>query len=212
MSGHIPYRNWCPVCVRAKGKEMGHMRGEENERGLPEYSWDYCFPGDEMGYKWVVLVGRERGSKGWMATTVPMKGGTGMFAIDKCMEFVEELGDKEGTIIIKTDQENSIEYMVKGIVEARGEGKTIVEESPVNSHESNGVVERAVQEIEGGIRAVYLGLEERLGIKVDARERIVAFLPEYVTYLMNRLKEGEDGKTVLERIRGKKPTVVGLEF
>jgi hypothetical protein len=76
LAGHIPYRNWCPVCVRAKGKEMGHMRGEGNERGLPEYSWDYCFPGNEMGYKWVVLVGRERGSRGWMATAVQGKNET----------------------------------------------------------------------------------------------------------------------------------------
>ena len=64
----------------------------------------------------------------------------------------------------------SIEYLVKGIVESRGEGKTIVEESPVQSHASNGVVERAVQEIEGGIRAVYLGLEDRIREEEDRRQ------------------------------------------
>ena len=65
-------------------------------------------------------------------------------------------------------------------MERRGEGKTIIEESPKQSSGSNGIVERALQEIEGGIRAVYLGLEERLGRRIDVRERTVAFTPEYV--------------------------------
>ena len=57
-----------------------------------------------------------------------------------------------------------------------------------------------------------IGLEERLGIKIDARERIIAFIAEYAAYLRNRLRKGEDGKVAYERIKGKKPTVLGLEF
>ena len=47
---------------------------------------------------------------------------------------------------------------------------------------------------------------------MDARERIISFIPEYGSYLMNRLKQGEDGKVACERIKGKKPSVVGVEF
>ena len=61
---------------------------------LADVNTDYCFPGDEVGFKWTVLVGKERGSKAWMATTVPMKGSSGRFSVDKCMEFLEENGDK----------------------------------------------------------------------------------------------------------------------
>ena len=28
LMGHLPYRNWCPVCVRAKGKERDHRADE----------------------------------------------------------------------------------------------------------------------------------------------------------------------------------------
>ena len=73
-------------------------------------------------------------------------------------------------------------------------------------------MERAVQEVEGALRAGYIALQQRLGRRLDARERVVAFLPEYMAYLMNRLKVGEDGKTVFERVRGKRASVVGLEF
>ena len=44
MMGHLPYRNWCPVCVKAKGRERDHNADSGYERKLPEYSWDYCFP------------------------------------------------------------------------------------------------------------------------------------------------------------------------
>ena len=71
LMGHLPYRSWCGVCVRAKGKDLNHNRDARDERDLSEYSFDYCFPGDELGFKWVVLVGKERGTKTFMATAVP---------------------------------------------------------------------------------------------------------------------------------------------
>ena len=192
---------------------MDHTKDKGKARDLPEYNWDYCFPGDELGFKWTVLVGKERMSKSWMAAAVPMKGvGTGRFVVDKCLEFIAENGDGEGDIMVKTDQEPAIELLIKDLVEFRRVGKTVVEESPVKSSGSNGIVERAVQEVEGKMRAIFLGLEERLGRKLDSRERIVAFIPEYVAYLMNRLCQGEDGKVPYERVKGKKPTVLGVEF
>ena len=41
---HSPYRNWCPVCVQARGKETDHRKSLDEPRGLSEYSLDYCFP------------------------------------------------------------------------------------------------------------------------------------------------------------------------
>ena len=93
LVGHLPYRNWCPVCIRARGKDMDHQKDSGKERKLPEYSWDDCFPGDELGFKWTVLVGRERGNKSWMATAIPNKGSSG---VDKCMEFFEEMATNRG--------------------------------------------------------------------------------------------------------------------
>ena len=47
---HLPYRNWCPVCVRAKAKEDAHRRAAENpedKSGLPIISLDYAAINDE---------------------------------------------------------------------------------------------------------------------------------------------------------------------
>ena len=97
-----------------------------------------------------------------MAPTVPNKGGGGKFVVDKCLEFVEENGDREGNIIVKNDQEPSMQFVIKDLIEERKAGGTIIEESPVTSSGSNGIVEKAVQDIEGRIRAIFLGLQERL--------------------------------------------------
>ena len=44
VRGHVPFRNWCEICVRARGREMDHTKMIEKERRLPEYSFDYCVP------------------------------------------------------------------------------------------------------------------------------------------------------------------------
>ena len=121
-------------------------------------------------------------------------------------------GGAEQTIIVKSDQEASVRVLAEELVKQRDAGRTIVEESSVGSSGSNGVVERAVQGIEGQIRVILLALEQRVGREVSPEEAIVSFIPEYAAYLLNRLEVGNDGKTAYERARGKKATVIGVEF
>eukprot|EP00973_Karenia_brevis_P061897 8609869-Karenia_brevis.AAC.1 len=73
--GHAVFRRWCSICVRSRPKEWGHRKDSGKERDMPEYCFDYCFPGDECGFKWTVLAGKERKTGMIMATTVPQKGG-----------------------------------------------------------------------------------------------------------------------------------------
>ena len=37
VRGHIPYRNWCEVCVRSTGREMDHQKDKGKERKILEY-------------------------------------------------------------------------------------------------------------------------------------------------------------------------------
>ena len=56
---------------------------------------------------------------------------------------------------MKTDQEPSVHFLRKDLIEDRQEGKTVLEESPVRSSGSNGVVEKGAQEVEGGVRSIF---------------------------------------------------------
>ena len=68
---------------------------------------------------------------------------------------MEESGDKATKFIIKMDQEESIKYLVENLVSMREEGRTAVEEEPVSSRGSNGIVERTAKEVEGLVRRMY---------------------------------------------------------
>ena len=39
---HLPHRSWCPICVKARGKEDGHFRSKDSKEGRkPTVSFDY---------------------------------------------------------------------------------------------------------------------------------------------------------------------------
>ena len=88
---HLPYRSWCPHCVKGRAKEMGHQRQSRDVPGLAEYHIDYCFPGDEIGFKLCVLVAVEKHSGMKMATVVPTKGATGAFAARRFIELLKDV-------------------------------------------------------------------------------------------------------------------------
>ena len=48
---HLPYRAWCPICVKAKGKEKAHRKQTEAREGLPVVSMDYDHFGEEVSQK-----------------------------------------------------------------------------------------------------------------------------------------------------------------
>ena len=208
---HVSYRNWCPHCVRGRGKDLDHRRGIDENHRVREFSFDYCFMGNENG-KVTILVGRERTTGMTMATVVPAKGSSGQFAVLKALDFVRLCGAEETDIVVKSDQEPAIAIFIKDLVQARRGVATVVEESPVASSQSNGVVERAIQGVEGLIRTLKCACEARWGVQLRPEEKTVVFLAEYAAYLLNKLEVGKDGRTAWERSRGKRGMVMAVEF
>ena len=212
LSGHMPFRSWCPHCVRGRGKEMEHKRKDEDETGIPEYHMDYCFPGDAEGERLTVLVIIEKFTKMKKAVVVPSKGSTGNYAARMVLELMNECGDKDREVIVKSDQEPAIRFLIDDVCTNRTGAKTIKEVSPKYSKGSNGVVERAVQSVEQCLRTLKSAMDEKFGVRVDVRHPVLTWLCEYTGYMMNRMEVARDGKTPYERVKGKKAEVIGLEF
>ena len=212
LSGHLPFRSWCPHCVKGRGKEMEHKKQDEEQTGIPEYHLDYCFPGDEHGERLTVLVVIERYTKMKRAIVVPSKGSTGNYAARMVLELINECGDKNREVIVKSDQEAAIQFLVEDVCTNRTGAKTIKEVSPKHSKGSNGVIERAVQSVEQCLRTMKSAMDERFGVKVDVRHPVLTWLCDYTGYMMNRMEVARDGKTPYERVKGKRAEVIGLEF
>ena len=97
---HVLDRNWCPHCVRVRGKDLGHRKAVEEDRKISEFIFVYCFPEEEKGARITVVVGgRERITGKAMAPVVPVKGTSGQFAAMKVLEFVKKCGAAETEIM-----------------------------------------------------------------------------------------------------------------
>ena len=112
VSGHMPYHSWCHHCLRGRGRDRDHRRKDDWEpRGIPEYHLDYCFPGDEFDQRLTILVAIEKYTKMKKAVVVPNKGSTGSYASRMVIELINECGDRDQDIILKTDQEPAIRFL-----------------------------------------------------------------------------------------------------
>ena len=212
---HLPYRSWCEVCVRGRGKSRAHKEGRQ-DRGVPEVHLDYMFVGPEgaPGETRTCLVMREVDTRVALSMMVPAKGRE-QYVVDRVVAFLEEVGCLHGDVVAKSDQESSIRALVEAVGQMKGikgSGRWIVEHSPVGSSQSNGVIERAVQSIEGQLRVIKLALERRYKVELPVQHPLLAWAVEYAGVVLNRCEVGHDGRTAYERLKGKKVRMPGLEF
>ena len=198
--------------MKGKAKELDCRRSEGAEGGLPEFHLDYCFPGDAMGFKLSILVGVERDTGAKVSIVVPAKGTTGKYAASEVVHFLNEQGCSMTDIVIKSDQENAIKYVVDDVCVARTGAKTIKMNSPVGVKGSNGIIERAVQAVEGQLRTMKDVLDARYKQVIPAEHCIITWLVKYVSVLLNKMEMCHDGKTSEQLARGRKSSILGLEF
>ena len=178
-----------------------------------------------------ILVAKETTSRMVMATVVPMKGASVEFLVKRCLGFQKEIGLENADVVLKSDQENYIMDVLNNVArrrsadsklesfEGRGDqsvgpsqGRAIPEASPIGSSGSNGVIERAVQAIEGQVRTIKLALESRIGVEIPSDHDVIPRIVEYAATIINEGQVGADGKTAYERLKGKPAHLSGLEF
>jgi hypothetical protein len=212
---HLPFRSWCRHCVRGRGKNAAHYKQAQGEGELHELHFDFAFMGeeDEPGETIAMLVVRERQSRMTLATAVPSKS-TGKFVVDRVMAFMKEIGIENLDVIAKSDQEPAIKHLIDEIGKAKAEfgGRWVVVSSPVDSHASNGVVERAIQSVEGQVRVLRSCLEEKWGVKLSSKHAVIPWIMEHAAYVLNRFEVGHDGRTAYERCKGKQARAPGVQF
>ncbi len=199
---HTPFRSWCPECVKARGKATGHPGCEDEERGVPRVHIDYWFMRDGRGEESkTIAVMKDDDTKAIKAHAVPHKGNVAWVA-EMLAKDIEDMGHSK-RIIVKSDQEPALKDLVDALKRER-ESETIIENSKVKDSQSNGTIERAVQEHEGITRTMKLALERRLGKRIRSTHPVTSWLIEHAAATYNRYHVGPDGRTPYERIRGKK--------
>ena len=170
---------------------------------MPEVHADYCFPRDHTGGEYaVVLVARDRETRMTVAHVVPLKGAEQEWVAEQVVRDLLNIGH-HGALTLKTDQEPAIIDLMRSVAKLRGASRTALEQFPVGDSAGNGVAERAVQSIEKLLRTHKLALEGRLKTKISVKHPIFAWLVEHVADVFNRFAIGTDGKTAVQRLKGK---------
>ena len=112
-------------------------------------------------------------------------------------------------VIIKNDQEPALKELLQAVKRERAEWIEFAgigeEESAVGESQSNGLVERAIQDVQAQTRTIKMALEWRYGgEKIKEEHPILPWLIRYSAMLINITRKGEDGRTAYERRRGKR--------
>ena len=71
----------------------------------------------------------------------------------------------------------------------------VMEESPVEEHQSNSTIEVTVRKIQKQVRVMKSALEDRMKCEVPSRHPILAFFVKHAGRLMSRCQVGHDGRT-----------------
>ena len=149
---HLPYRSWCPHCVKGKAKRRHHRRrpnGSESE--IPVISVDYMWmkgrkgDGEDENKGNPILVMHCSESKLIWSKVVLMKG-VEPYSVKVACDMISFSGHRK--VILKSDGESAITAL-KDAVKASCDVSMSVEVSPMGDSQANGDVERAIRTVQG---------------------------------------------------------------
>ena len=228
---HYPFRSWCPFCVMGKSKASNHSStGGVEESEVPVVAFDYAFMNDRnvrhneedpkpenAGTEiddgvMKILVSHDSKSKSCAAIPVPQKGiDSDEWAVREALKFLDYLGYQK--LIIKSDQERALGAVLKRVRVYRGANtQNMTENSPVGSSQSNGMVERRIQSIEGQVRTLRCAFEARTNSKLPTSSCLFAWLVVHAGNILNLHEVGKDGKVPFQRLRGRRMHPELVEF
>ena len=140
------------------------------------------------------------------AAAVQAKGVQFDHAVKEVAKMIEASGYSE--LIVKSDGESSIVALKRAAVsELRRQGHAIqvqFEEAPKGDSQRNGVVERAIWEVEAQVRVLMHHAAEMHSMSFTTAHPLAVWAPTYAGQLLSRFQRARhDGRTAYERRRGK---------
>ena len=225
-NGHLPYRDWCPDCVEAFGREWPHKSTHgSGARTIPLISCDYLYitergvlakeelQEDEEIRALKALVLFCGATKTIFAHAVPKKGlDQEGYVIEQIKQDVLWLGHP--AVIIRGDNEPALVQVIAAASAAlRSAGVSSADEGSVPyDPQTNGAAENAVKLLKGTLRSNQLGLERQIKARVPIDHPILTWLVPYAAQVRTMRVRGNDGHTAQQRARGSESATRLLPF
>ena len=205
--------------MRGQAKDDPHyaVAAEYADSSVVRVSMDYCFftedaqatetdreDSTKSTVSMTVMLMVESLFRSMWAYTVQRKGATDEWLAEQITDDFETIGLAGERLIIKANQETAITDVQRAVAAARSKFGTAIEQARVGDSNSNGRVERAIQDFKGLTRTLRSALEAKIGIKIRLEDPIVPSMIRHAAQIMNVCRVREDGQTSWQRMTGRK--------
>ena len=140
----------------------------DEETGLPIVSFDY----ELLEGKAAVIIAKDHAAGAFLAYTCTEKGLANKWVVKQFIRDLCDWGRKD--ICLKTDGEPAMIALHTAVADARS-SRTVPRNPPAYNPQSNGSVEKAVQDMAGLMRRLTPALEARLQQKIFEKLQIRRF-------------------------------------
>ena len=143
---------------------------------------------------------------GVAGTGVPSKSpaesaGGGSYIVEFVLHVVDDWGYRD--VVLHTDGEPSIVALVQKVKEKRSVGRTLLEQGPRYSHQSQGQAEQGCKALEGQTRTFLHHIAERTGLEFEPGHPIVSWAVRHSGFCVTALRVLSTGRTSYRILRGK---------
>ena len=201
---HLPYRNWCPICVQAKGRQANHTKQPTGTSRRPIVQVDFTYIKTFCDkYPTPVLTAIDIQTGMAMAAMITDKHNQFTYAKTSLQAFLLECGRTEG--ILQSDNEEYLMALLRAT--AKTCGNMAVRFSPAYSSQSNGNIERYHRTLTGQIRTLREQIQQNYSTQIPTEHPITAWAVRHAAYLINRFLIRADGYTSYQARWGRTHTM-----
>ena len=199
---HVPFRDWCPICVASRGRSSPHRRVVVNKTAdtLPKFQTDYLFIRTVAECKTQPCITFVETRSGVVISFMCARKGGCEDLTKEILRHFEAYGFLN-SIIIQCDKEMSIIDLCRKVARERN-ARTILRFAPKTSHQSNGFVEAVLGHIQGLARCYQTQFETNTGIQLSAISPAVPFAIRYAGFVLSRFTVRPDGRTPFQHLLG----------
>ena len=194
---HLPYRNWCPICVQGEGRQDNYKKQQSRQ---PIIQVDFAYIKSQQDPKTIpVLTAVDVTTQLCMAVLVPDKPSMMNYMINHLQAFIFECGRTQG--ILQSDNEDTLNALLQAT--AAKVGSMTVRHSPSYSSNSQGSVERLHRTLLGQIRVVKAQVESNYSMTMSTKHCLLPWIVRHAAWTVNRYVIHSDGYTSFERRWGR---------
>ena len=192
---HVPFRDWCPICVASRGRSSPHRRVVVNKTAdtLPKIQTDYMFIRTVAGSKTQPCITFVEMRSGVVISFMCARKGDYEDLTKETLRHFEAYGFLN-PVIIQCDKEMSIIDVCRKVTRERN-ARRVLRFALKTSHQINGFVEAVHGHMQGLARCYQTQIETNTGIQLLATSCAIPFAIRYAGFVLSRFTVRPGGRT-----------------